>query len=71
MGRYGPGTNRGLKNAKPLKEWINNHVDSKDLYLKKHLIPVIESYWEETNYIDFLKERGKLIAGKINNALKI
>ena len=63
------GTNRGLKNAKPLKDWILKDVENKEIYLKKHLIPQSEQLWETDNYITFLGERRKLIIEKINSIL--
>jgi hypothetical protein len=63
------GTNRGLKNAKPLKEWILNDVENKEMYLNRHLIPQSEWLWETDNYMAFLEERRKLIIDKINSML--
>lgn len=58
-------TNRGAKNASPLKEWIETSVTDKTAYLKRHLIPPKEDLWEEANFDDFSKDRGKLILVKI------
>ncbi|KAB2946418.1 MAG: DUF262 domain-containing protein (plasmid) [Candidatus Methanoperedens sp.] len=66
-----PGTNRGIKNNKPLKEWIKNFVQNKNLYIKRHLIPENEDLWEIENYTDFLSERRGLIIHKINSILSI
>jgi hypothetical protein len=63
------GTNRGLKNAKPLKDWILTDVENKEIYLNKHLIPHSEELWETDNYTAFLEERRKLIIDKINSML--
>jgi uncharacterized protein with ParB-like and HNH nuclease domain len=74
MGNYqllDSGTNRGIKNGKPLDEWINNHVENKDIYLRRHLIPADETLWKATNYTDFLKKREELIVEKINKKLSI
>lgn len=65
------GTNRGIKNAKPLKQWICEDVDNKDLYLKKHLIPIDEELWSVENYEKFLIERRKLIKEKIKRVLSV
>lgn len=62
-------TNRGQKNAKPLKLWIENYVENKQLYLEKHLIPKDSVYWEVENYLEFISERRKLIVSKINTLL--
>ncbi len=54
-------TNRGLKNASPFKEWINNHVADKAAFVKRHLIPVDETLWTEDKFEDFAKSRASLI----------
>lgn len=60
-------TNRGEKNAKPFKEWINNpiYVTDKEFFIKKHLIPRDETIWEEENFLTFIEQRGKLIFDKL------
>ncbi|MBS1666330.1 MAG: hypothetical protein JST58_03040 [Bacteroidetes bacterium] len=58
-------TNRGAKNASPLKEWIANCVADKTAFLKRHLIPQNEDLWEEANFNDFSNERGALILNKV------
>lgn len=63
------GTNRYVKNAKQLKEWITNNVENKTLYLEKHLIPSDEKLWDETNYQAFLDARRKLIYDRIVNII--
>lgn len=64
------GTNRGDKNAKSFIEWISNpkYVKNKEEYLKIHLIPTNEEFWEEKNFKDFIEERRKLIIEKIRRA---
>ena len=64
------GTNRGDKNAKSFFEWISNskYVKNKKEYLKIHLIPTNEEFWEEKNFKDFIEERRKLIIEKIRQA---
>ena len=64
------GTNRGDKNAKSFFEWISNpkYVKNKEEYLKIHLIPTNEEFWEEKNFKDFIEERRKLIIEKIRQA---
>ena len=47
------GINRGDKNNKELKDWINGLVN-KDDYLKKHLIPDNPDLWTSENYEQFL-----------------
>ena len=60
------GTNRGEKNGKPLRTWIENFVENKALYLNRHLIPENEELWDAENFADFLTERCSLIINKIN-----
>ena len=64
------GTNRGDKNAKSFFEWVSNpkYVKNKEEYLKIHLIPTNEEFWEEENFKDFIEERRKLIIEKIRQA---
>ncbi|WP_341840407.1 GmrSD restriction endonuclease domain-containing protein [Chitinophaga caseinilytica] len=59
------GTNRGEKNGKPFQEWIQNFVQDKANYITKHLIPVDESTWKESQFEIFSKERANLIFEKI------
>ncbi len=61
------GTNRGEKNGKPFKQWVDNpsYVQDKKRYTEIHLIPDDENIWDEDNFEDFLKERGNLILNKI------
>lgn len=56
-------TNRGEKQAKPLKQWLESVEDLK-LYVTRHLIPVTKDdsdLLDENNYSLFLKERSELI----------
>lgn len=61
------GTNRGEKNGKPFKSWVNNpsYVSDKKTYCKTHLIPEDESLWDEERFLDFSKARGEKILNKI------
>ncbi len=59
------GTNRGLKNGKPFQEWVENHVENKNTYTKRHLIPSEEQIWNEDRFIEFIQHRGKLLLDKI------
>ena len=59
------GTNRGIKNSKPFKEWINNYVNDKSSFVKRHLIPNDENIWEENKFEKFVEERSRLILEKI------
>lgn len=59
------GTNRGLKNGKPFKEWVDNHVSDKISYVKRHLIPTDETIWTEDYFIDFIEKRASIIIDKI------
>lgn len=58
-------TNRGAKNASPLKEWIDNHISDKAAYLRRHLIPSDENLWEEIKFETFTTERANLVLAKI------
>ena len=60
------GTNRGEKNGKPFKDWVNTSVTNKSAYLKMHLIPSDEKLWEESKLLDFKEKRGQMILDKIN-----
>ena len=59
------GTNRGAKNGKPFKEWMDNDVANKRAFVKRHLIPKSESLWDESMFQDFTKERADLILNKV------
>lgn len=58
-------TNRGEKNAKPFKEWMEQSVKDKPAFVKRHLIPSDESIWDIENFDSFVSEREKLILDKI------
>ncbi|MBI1226496.1 MAG: DUF262 domain-containing protein [Bacteroidetes bacterium] len=64
------GTNRGLKNDNPFKYWVENHVADRDAYLKRHSIPTNDTIWGEDNFMEFIKERGKLLKDKIEENIK-
>ena len=61
------GTNRGAKNGKPFKEWVNNpeFVKDKPAYVLLHLIPSDETLWTEDKFEDFIEARAILILGKL------
>ncbi|MDD5456763.1 MAG: DUF262 domain-containing protein [Candidatus Margulisbacteria bacterium] len=59
------GTNRGLKNGKPFKEWIDNYIADKPAYISKHLIPSDKNLWTENKYDLFIETRAKMILAKI------
>jgi len=59
------GTNRGLKNGKELKDWIDNHVENKEIYLNRHLIPEDEALWKSINFLDFYEARKYIVLGKL------
>lgn len=65
------GTNRGAKNGKAFKEWVNNpnYVKDKKIYIETHLIPADETLWTENRFEEFAAERGQLILSKINSYL--
>lgn len=62
------GTNRGAKNGKPFKEWVNNKEFVKDklAYVRLHLIPSDETLWTEDKFEDFIEARAELILEKLN-----
>lgn len=64
-------TNRGEKNGKSFRDWINNpiYVGDKSNYMSFHLIPVDESLWSEENFEAFANARGELIAEKIRKCV--
>jgi len=62
--------NRGDKNDKELKNWVNTITNKAD-YLKRHLIPNREELWDSVNYKDFLNARKKLIKDKLQEKLTI
>ena len=64
------GINRGDKNDKELKDWINT-LSNKNDYLKRHLIPSDQSLWISDNYKQFLEERKKLIKSKLEEKLNM
>ena len=63
------GTNRGIKNGKPFKEWMDNYVSDKPSFVKRHLIPDDERIWEESRFSDFIEQRAILICAKISKYL--
>lgn len=64
------GTNRGEKNGKPFKNWIDNYVTDKAAFALKHLIPTDENIWTEEKFEDFIEKRAELILDKIITNLK-
>lgn len=61
------GTNRGAKNGKPFKEWVDNpdFVKDKPAYLLLHLIPSNKTLWTEDKFEDFIEARATLILTKL------
>lgn len=59
----------GKKSDKLLIDWLNSR-DDRQAYLERHLIPDDESLWKPSNFKQFLRERAKLIADKINASMK-
>ena len=61
------GTNRGAKNGKPFKEWVDNpdFVKDKPAYVLLHLIPSDETLWTEDKFEDFIEARATLILTKL------
>ncbi len=63
------GTNRGIKNGKSFKKWMDNHVLDKPSFVKRHLIPDDEGIWGEGRFSDFIEKRATLILAKISKYL--
>ena len=65
-------TNRGAKNGKPFKEWVENpeYIKDKQAYMKLHLIPSDETLWIEDKFEDFIEARGELIIKKLEEYVK-
>ncbi|ATA90994.1 hypothetical protein CGC56_01695 [Capnocytophaga canimorsus] len=63
------GTNRGAKNSKPFKEWVDNQefVKDKPAYVLLHLIPSDETLWIEDKFENFIETRAKLILSKLES----
>ena len=61
-------TNRGIKNDRPLSEWIEL-VDDKAAYIERHLIPEDEALWDIKKFYEFLRARLKKIESKIKSGL--
>jgi len=66
------GTNRGAKNGKPFKEWVDNpeYVKDKSTYVKLHLIPTDDTLWTEDKFEDFIEKRAIIILEKIKGYIK-
>lgn len=66
------GTNRGAKNGKPFKEWVDNpeYVKDKSTYVRLHLIPNEETLWTEDKFENFIEKRAILILKKIEEYVK-
>lgn len=66
------GTNRGAKNGKPFKEWVDKpeFVKDKASYVKLHLIPINETLWVEDKFEEFIQVRGELILEKLKENVK-
>ena len=62
-------TNRGEKNSKEFKDWVNEYVQDKQAYIARHLIPEDESLWTSDRFNGFLRARLRLIADKIKSQL--
>lgn len=59
------GTNRGEKNAKPFRYWIDNCVTDKSAFVIRHLIPPDQTLWDESQFKAFICARAELIVEKI------
>jgi len=64
-------TNRGSKNGKELRIWIENHIEdsSRTDYLKRNLIPNDTQKWESSKFESFLQQRTNLIAERLRSFL--
>ncbi len=63
------GTNRGAKQGKELKAWLENNVTVLDFYLQQHLIPTDPQLWEINNFNEFWRERARLIANHVQECV--
>lgn len=63
------GTNRGEKNGKEFGTWLMHHVQEKQGYLTRHLIPNDESMWQSAHFEEFAKSRQELILTKLRSSL--
>ncbi len=65
------GTNRGEKNGKELRVWIENYIEvvNRQDYINRHLIPTYSELWKTEKFEEFLQERSKLLAEKIREFL--
>jgi uncharacterized protein with ParB-like and HNH nuclease domain len=59
------GTNRGEKNGKPFRVWVENYISDKNAYINCHLIPKDESLWDEDSFEEFLDHRADLIMQQV------
>ncbi len=58
-------TNRGVKNDSELQDWIENHVEERQVYLARHFIPLEEELWRTTEFERFFKARQSLMIQKL------
>jgi hypothetical protein len=65
------GTNRGVKSAKPLDEWICNDVRNREVYLEKHFIPHDQDLWRLERYKDFISARRSILIRELKARLYI
>ena len=64
-------TNRGVKNDSELREWIENHVEERQIYLSRHLIPPDENLWHTDEFERFIKARQALMIEKLQTAAAV
>jgi hypothetical protein len=65
------GTNRGVKSAKPLNEWILKDVQNREVYLEKHFIPREQELWRIERYTDFITARRTILIRELKARLYI
>lgn len=63
-------TNRGNKNDKELKVWINEVITNKNNYLEMHLIPNDENLWLTDNFDNFLIKRQEQLVNKLKKGIE-
>ncbi len=59
-------TNRGVKNASELQDWIAGHVTERKVYLTRHLIPQDEALWVSAEFDRFYEARQRLVIDKLH-----
>ena len=61
-------TNRGVKNDSELQDWIEGHVEERQIYLAQHLIPGDTELWRTPQFERFFEARQGLMISKLRIA---